>query len=49
MGEKSAKSNSPKTAPAKTLKEKRLAKNDKKASAARDASQDAITKATKKK
>jgi len=48
MGEKSARKNTTKTVAAKTLKEKRLAKNDKKASNARDASQDAISKATKR-
>lgn len=48
MGEKSARKNSPKTAAAKTLKEKRVAKADKKASTGRAKSSDAVTNATNK-
>tara|TARA_R110000868_G_scaffold199758_2_gene446659 strand:- start:202579 stop:202725 length:147 start_codon:yes stop_codon:yes gene_type:complete len=47
MGDKSARKSSPKTAASKTLKEKRLAKADKRASNARTANTDAVTKATK--
>ncbi|MFC5502148.1 hypothetical protein ACFPJ4_07845 [Lysinimonas soli] len=48
MGEKSARKNTTKTAAAKTLKEKRLDKNDKKARNARSENTDAVTKATRK-
>lgn len=49
MGEKSARKESGKTAASKTLKEKRTAKADKKAGAARSAANtDAATKATKR-
>lgn len=49
MGEKSARKNTAKTAASKTLKEKRQAKADKKASNERSiTNSDAITKATKR-
>jgi hypothetical protein len=49
MGEKSARKNTTKTAAAKTLKEKRVAKQDKRASNDRaERSNDAVTKATHK-
>lgn len=48
MGEKSARKESGKTAASKTLKEKRLAKADKKAAADRAATTDAVTRATKR-
>ena len=49
MGEKSARKNTTKTAAAKTLKEKRLDKQDKRASNDRAAKNtDAVTKATHK-
>jgi hypothetical protein len=49
MGEKSARKNTTKTAASKTLKEKRLAKQDKRQSEDRAArSADAVTKATRK-
>ena len=44
MGEKSARKEGGKTAPAKTLKEKRAAKHDKKAANSRAAETDAITR-----
>ena len=44
MGEKSARKEGGKTAPAKTLKEKRAAKHDKKAASSRAAETDAITR-----
>jgi hypothetical protein len=49
MAEKSARKNTPKTAASKTLKEKRLEKQDKRASNDRAAKNtDAVTKATHK-
>jgi len=48
MGEKSARKNTPKTAPSKSLKEKRNDKNAKKASNARSENTDAVTKAKKR-
>ncbi|GAA2077481.1 hypothetical protein GCM10009840_10240 [Pseudolysinimonas kribbensis] len=49
MGEKSARKNTTKTAASKTLKEKRLAKQDKRASDDRAArATDAVTKVTHK-
>jgi hypothetical protein len=49
MGEKSARKNTSKTAASKTLKEKRVAKQDKRASNDRAAqSTDAVTRATHK-
>lgn len=48
MGEKSARKNTPKTAATKTLKEKRVAKADKKASNGRAQNSDAVTNATNK-
>jgi hypothetical protein len=49
MGEKSARKNTTKTAASKTLKEKRLDKQDKRASSDRAAKNtDAVTKATHK-
>ena len=49
MGEKSARKNTAKTAASKTLKEKRQAKADKRASTERAVNNsDAITKATKR-
>ena len=49
MGEKSARKNTEKTSASKTLKEKRLAKQDKRASNDRAArSADAVSKATHK-
>jgi|LNFM01.1.fsa_nt_gb hypothetical protein len=48
MGEKSARKNTPKTAAAKTLKEKRVAKADKKASSGRAQNSDAVTNVTNK-
>jgi len=48
MGEKSARKNRPKTAAAKTLKEKRLDKHTKKASNERVNNTDAVTKAANK-
>lgn len=48
MGEKSARKNTTKTAASKTLKEKRVAKADKKAATGRmQNNSDAVTKATK--
>ncbi|CAH0217874.1 hypothetical protein ITJ66_03350 [Plantibacter sp. VKM Ac-2885] len=44
MGEKSARKEGGKTAPAKTLKEKRTAKADKKAGNARSENTDAVTR-----
>ena len=44
MGEKSARKEGGKTAPAKTLKEKRTAKHDKKAANSRAAETDSITR-----
>lgn len=48
MGEKSARKNTPKTAASKTLKEKRVAKADKKASSGRSQNSDAVTNAANK-
>ncbi len=49
MGDKSARKNTPKTAASKTLKEKRLDKQDKKAATERsNANTDAVTKAKAK-
>jgi hypothetical protein len=48
MGEKSARKNTTKTAPEKSLKEKRLAKADKKAANDRSASVDAVSKVRNK-
>lgn len=48
MGEKSARKNTTKTVAVKSLKEKRVAKADKKAAGTRMQNSDAITKATKK-
>lgn len=48
MGEKSARKNTTKTAPDKTLKEKRLAKADKKAANERSSSVDAVSKVRSK-
>jgi len=48
MGEKSARKNTPKTAASKTLKEKRVAKADKKSSSGRSQNSDAVTNATNK-
>ena len=48
MAEKSARKNSPKTAATKTLKEKRLDKQTKKASNERANNTDSVTKATHK-
>lgn len=48
MGEKSARKNTPKTAAAKTLKEKRLDKHTKKANNERTNNTDAVTKAANK-
>lgn len=48
MGEKSARKEGGKTAPAKTLKEKRTAKADKRAASNRTADTDAVTRATKR-
>jgi hypothetical protein len=48
MAEKSTRKEGGKTAPAKTLKEKRTAKADKKAAGARSAQTDAVTKAKTK-
>ena len=47
MGEKSARKNTTKTVASKSLKEKRIAKADKKAAGSRMENSDAITKATK--
>lgn len=47
MGEKSARKNSAKTAAAKTLKEKRVAKADKKAAGDRQQNSDAVSRAAK--
>jgi hypothetical protein len=47
MGEKSARKNTTKTVASKSLKEKRVAKADKKAAGSRAQNSDAITKATK--
>ena len=44
MGEKSTRKEGGKTAPAKTLKEKRTAKADKKAAGSRAAESDAVTR-----
>jgi hypothetical protein len=48
MGDKSTRKEGGKTAPAKTLKEKRLAKADKKAANSRAADTDAITNIKKR-
>jgi hypothetical protein len=48
MAEKSARKNSPKTAASKTLKEKRLDKQTKRASNERTNNTDAVTKAANK-
>lgn len=48
MGEKSARKNTTKTAASKTLKEKRVAKADKKAGNNRSQNSDAVTNATSK-
>jgi hypothetical protein len=48
MGDKSARKNTPKTAAAKTLKEKRLDKHAKKANNERINNTDAVTKAAHK-
>jgi hypothetical protein len=48
MGEKSARKNTPKTAASKTLKEKRLDKQTKKASNERSNNTDAVTRAANK-
>ena len=48
MGEKSARKNTPKTAASKTLKEKRVAKADKKAASGRMQSSDSVSKAANK-
>ena len=47
MGEKSARKNTARTAASKTLKEKRVAKADKKAANTRAQSSDAVSKAAK--
>lgn len=47
MGEKSVRKNTTKTAASKTLKEKRIAKADKKAASDRQQNHDAVTRATK--
>lgn len=47
MGEKSVRKNSTKTAASKTLKEKRVAKNDKKAASDRQQNSDAVSRTTK--
>lgn len=47
MAEKSARKNTTKTVASKTLKEKRVAKADKKAANGRMQNSDAVTKATK--
>ena len=46
MGEKSARKNTTKTVASKTLKEKRVAKADKKAAGGRTRNSDAVTNAT---
>jgi hypothetical protein len=48
MGEKSARKNTPKTAATKSLKEKRVDKQAKKASNQRSENTDAVTKARKR-
>lgn len=48
MGEKTVRKTGNKTAPAKTLKEKRTAKADKKASGARSENTDAVSNARKR-
>lgn len=48
MGDKSARKNTPKTAASKTLKEKRLDKQDKKAKNTRTENTDAVTKVRNK-
>jgi len=48
MAEKSARKNTPKTAASKTLKEKRLDKQNKRASNERTHNTDAVTKAANK-
>jgi hypothetical protein len=48
MAEKSARKNTPKTAASKTLKEKRLDKQNKRASNERTNNTDAVTKAANK-
>ena len=48
MGDKSARKNTPKTAASKTLKEKRVAKADKKAASDRRDNTDAVTAAKKR-
>jgi hypothetical protein len=48
MGEKSTRKEGGKTAPAKTLKEKRVAKADKRAASSRTADSDAITNIKKR-
>lgn len=48
MGEKSSRKNTPKTAASKTLKEKRLDKQNKRASNERTNNTDAVTKAANK-
>lgn len=48
MGEKSVRKNSTKTAASKTLKEKRVAKADKKASSTRQQNSDAVSRAASK-
>ncbi len=48
MGEKSARKNTAKTAASKTLKEKRLAKTEKRASSERSASADAVSNVKKR-
>lgn len=48
MGEKSVRGGHEKTAAAKTLKEKRLAKHDKEASKARSENTDAVSKVKKR-
>ncbi|WP_210505523.1 hypothetical protein [Naasia sp. SYSU D00057] len=48
MGDKSVRGGHAKTAPSKTLKEKRHAKEDKRASAERSENTDAVSKAKKK-
>jgi hypothetical protein len=47
MGEKSVRKNSTKTAASKTLKEKRVAKADKKASSDRQQNHDSVSRAAK--
>ena len=48
MGEKSARKNTPKTAATKSLKEKRVAKHDKKAANQRSENTDSVTRVKKR-